>query len=281
MTGELIDRAGASARLFRDAPKWGDHKTAALGAFRCETEQAGTALLTTICSELRAEGVEAIIGPMDGDTWHAYRTITGTDGSVPFLMEPTAGDHDYAAFRSAGFEPISSYVSTRGRLEDAISQPPDMPEDCIISAWDGTDPAHLFGHVFDLSLQTFQRNAFYKPITRSQFLALYEPYVPMLDKRFILFARRGDGTLLGFLFGIPDFLQGPETKTVILKSYASGHPGVGHCLAHRFHQTALENGFDTVIHALMHEDNKSLDRSAKHGASVFRRYALMGRVLRP
>jgi hypothetical protein len=40
-------------------------------------------------------------------------------------------------------------------------------------------------------------------------------------------------------------------------------------------------GFTEVIHALMHEDNASRERSTRHKANLFRRYALMGRVLHP
>ena len=38
-------------------------------------------------------------------------------------------------------------------------------------------------------------------------------------------------------------------------------------------------GFETAIHALMHDDNLSAVRSGLNGADVFRRYALMGRAL--
>jgi hypothetical protein len=66
---------------------------------------------------------------------------------------------------------------------------------------------------------------------------------------------------------------------VILKTYASRRRGVGHLLADTFHRRALALGFTHVIHALMHVDNVSRGRSARHATSVFRRYALMGRVL--
>ena len=35
-------------------------------------------------------------------------------------MEPVSGPHDRAAFEAAGFAPVSSYVSTRAALADAI-----------------------------------------------------------------------------------------------------------------------------------------------------------------
>jgi len=62
----------------------------------------------------------------------------------------------------------------------------------------------------------------------------------------------------------------------VLKTYAGVRRGVGHLLAHHFHETAKALGCTNVIHALMHADNVSLVRSGQHGAQVFRRYALFG-----
>ncbi|MEM8795405.1 MAG: hypothetical protein AAGE61_07545 [Pseudomonadota bacterium] len=95
----------------------------------------------------------------------------------------------------------------------------------------------------------------------------------------ILFARREDGSLAGFLFGLPNYVEGADPKTAILKSYTSAERGVGHCLADRFHRAALSLGLTTTIHALIHEYNASLARSRMHSAEIFRRYALFGRVL--
>lgn len=38
-------------------------------------------------------------------------------------------------------------------------------------------------------------------------------------------------------------------------------------------------GYRDVVHALIHDDNISRQRSERLGATVFRRYALMGRRL--
>ena len=45
------------------------------------------------------------------------------------------------------------------------------------------------------------------------------------------------------------------------------------------HQNARRHGFTHAIHALMHVDNISRERSQRQGGEVFRRYALMGRML--
>jgi len=278
MTDDASERsvAGASCLLFRDAPAWEGRRTASVGRFRCDSAAAGQELLAQIAVELTAEGYQAVIGPMDGDTWHSYRLVTESDGSPPFLMEPTSGACDGEAFTAAGFTPLSHYVSTRTALDAAIGPAVVSVPGVSVSAWDGRDAAALVHQLYALSAGAFRNNAFFKPLDEAGFLRLYEPVMPLVDPRFVLFARTEAGALVGFLFGMPDRLEGAAPRTVILKTYASAQRGVGHLLADHFHRCARDAGFVDAIHALMHVDNISLNRSARHSGEIFRRYALLG-----
>lgn len=275
---EIRDSDRAKCTVYRDAPAWGERKTAAVGGFSCESADAGSHLLHGVCDMLAREGFDAVIGPMDGDTWHKYRAVSESDGSAPYFLEPVSGLYDHAAFTSAGFAPISSYVSARANIDDAIGEPPKGIDGITITAWDGENAAALIGDLFNLSRSAFVNNAFYKPITREAFLELYQPIIPAIDPRLVFFARAGD-RLAGYLFAIPNLLEGARPRTGIVKTYASGVSGVGHMLIDRAHRTFRELGYTDVIHALMHVDNRSRDRSQRHQGSVFRRYDLMGRDL--
>ena len=275
---ERVSIAGAEAVVYRDAPDWDHRRTAAIGGIQFESAEAGEALLTAVASRLRAERFEAIIGPMDGDTWHRYRLVADSDASPAFLLEPTSGAHDHAAFVAAGFSPISSYVSARAQLTDTLAPQPVAMPGIVVTPWDGTGAEQLITQLFNMSAASFAGNHFFKPIGLEEFLELYRPVLPLLDPRHILFARTETGQLVGFLFGMPDRLA-PSRPAAILKTYASGLRGVGHLLADNYHRRALDMGFTEVIHALMHEDNASRDRSERHKAKVFRRYALLGRLL--
>jgi hypothetical protein len=269
----------ASCRIFRDAPSWDGRRTAAIGQFCCASAADGAALLARAGELLRGEGFAALIGPMDGDTWHRYRVVLESDGSPPFVMEPTSGPHDLAAFQSAGFESISLYASARATLAPAIeSEPPFAIDGVRVEAWNGVDAQALIGRLFDFSSAGFSRNAFFKPIDRSEFLKLYEPVIPAIDPRLVLFAFEGERPL-GFLFAFPNGAGQRRPDTVVLKTYASARPGVGRLLGDAFLRTARDLGFSAVIHALMHVDNVSRQRSEMHGGQIFRRYALMGRRL--
>jgi hypothetical protein len=277
---QRFESDGASARVWRDAPSWDGARTAAIGAFACAGASKGAALLSQIAAMLAAEGFEAVIGPMDGDTWHRYRVVVDSDGSPAYALEPMSGPHDHAAFAGAGFAPISEYVSARGELGSAIAaEPVDLPG-VVVSAWDGRNAEQLIEPLFQLSSAEFSRNRFFKPIARATFLDLYRPIMPLIDPAYVLFAQSAGG-FVGFLFGLPDRLEGAAPRTVILKTYASRLRGVGHLLADTFHRKALAAGFTHVVHALMHVDNVSRQRSARYEARIFRRYALMGRRLGP
>ncbi len=275
---QLISRPGAALRLYRDAPSWDGLRCAAIGGLGFDDLDGAANLLTEVIDTLRAEGFGAVLGPMDGDTWHSYRTIIDSDGSPAFALEPQSGAHDHAALLGAGFEPISRYVSSRARLVDTLGAEPVSMPGVTVTAWDGTGAEQLISRLFALSGNAFAGNHFFKPIGIEAFLALYRPILPMLDPRHILFAHAATGDLVGFLFGYPDRLA-REKPAAVLKTYASGLRGVGHLLADEYHRRALAMGHEEVIHALMHETNISKERSARHNARVFRRYALMGRRL--
>jgi hypothetical protein len=276
---EPIEIEGAKASLYRDAPEFDGKRAMAIGAIRFGQEAAGVRLLEDIAALARKEGFEALLGPLDGDTWHSYRLVTESDGSRPFLLEPVSGPHDLAAFGKADFVPVSRYVSSRARLDDAIADEPASVPGVAVTAWDGQDGEKLIRNLYDLSAGAFSRNRFYKPIGFDAFMAIYKPIMPFVDPRHVLFAHDDKGDLKGFLFGTPDLAAKEGERAAILKTYASGMRGVGHLLADTYHRRARDLGFEHVIHALMHEDNASRKSSEMHKATVFRRYALMGRML--
>lgn len=276
MMKETIQTDGAKLSVYLQGPDWDGAPTAAIGDFSCKTPDSGLQALRAGIALIQKAGINRVVGPMSGDTWHSYRFVSESDGSAPFLMEPTNKSHDPDVFRSAGFATISKYFSARVPLAHAATSSPTATDAFEVVPWDGTNPEELFRQVYELSVEAFSQNAFYKPISEPDFLAMYMPVVPMLKPELIFFARRPDGSLAGFLFGIPNYAEGPKPKAAILKTYASLERGAGRHLASRFHKSALKLGCDTAIHALIHDDNQSADRSVAEGATVFRRYSLMG-----
>ena len=275
MIQETLKADGARLTLYWDGPEWEGEATVTVGDVMVSNREAGADLLAQAIEKVRDAGRTWMIGPMAGDTWHGYRFVSESDGSPAFLMEPKDSPEGRAVFHAAGFTEIGRYFSARQSLEE-IGAPPPEAEGFRIETWDGSNPEALFRQVFELSRQAFEKNAFYKPITAEDFLAMYMPIVPMLKKDLIFFARRPEGELAGFLFAIPDYAQGPESDTVILKTYASLVRGAGRALVHACQESAKSLGYKDLIHALIHDANQSAERSEREGGKVFRRYELLG-----
>lgn len=279
MQPETFSIDTSRATLYRNSPSWNDLNTAAIGGIKFKTVEDGVELLKRMIAVCRQEGYRAVLGPLDGDTWHSYRLVYESNGMSPFLMEPTSGEHDLTVFERAGFEPVSKYISAKADLANTLGENPATIPGITIEPWDGKNGAALIRDLFDMSTDAFAGNKFFTPIAFDDFLAIYEPLLPLIQKEHVLFARGEQNELKGFLFGSPDFMDQSELQSAILKTYASKMRGVGHLLADTYHRRAIDMGFKSVIHALIHEDNTSRNRSEMHNSEVFRRYALMGRKL--
>jgi hypothetical protein len=275
---DAISLPGASLRIFREAPALEGKRTAAMGQFTCETAEAGARAIREAMALLRAEGFGAVLGPMDGSTWAKHRLVTESDGRPSFLMEPTNPLHYVAAFEASGLGVVSRYVSA--------VRPASVPASAgaavggmRIRDFDPQRAEAELGRIHALSLEAFTSNHFYQPISREDFLASYRPVLSAIDPELVLLLDDDAGKLRGFLFALPNLAEGPSTRTVILKTYASRVKGGGSMLANAFHSRAQAKGFAEVIHALMHESNLSATHSDRTGGKIFRRYALWGGLL--
>ena len=276
MAMEIMKTAGGGLKIYPDGPEWDGKASCTFGNISFKTRYDGAALLRDAIDRIRGLGRDRVLAPMEGDTWHSYRLVSDSDGSAPFMLEPTSKAHDRQAFLDAGFAPISRYFSTRLDLNEWGPLTPSATDAFRIQTWDGTDAESLFGKVYQVSTKAFAGNKFYKHISEDDFLAMYMPLVDLIKREFVLFARRPDGDLAGFLFAIPNYAEGPMPKTVIVKTYASLLRGAGRHLLYSCHASARAMGYQMAIHALMHETNESAERSARDGAKVFRRYELLG-----
>jgi hypothetical protein len=275
---DVIQMPGASLTMFRDAPALEGRRTAALGAFSCETAEAGARTIREAMAVLKDEGFGAVLGPMDGDTWGKHRLVVESDGRAPFLMEPANPAHYVEAFEQSGLGVVSRYVSAI-RPVDAPPSGSAAPVGLRLRNFDPSCAERDLTRIHSLSLAAFADNRFYQPIALDDFLASYRPVLPAVDPELVLLLENDAGDLKGFLFAVPNLMEGPQTKTVILKTYASRVKGGGSMMANAFHGRAKARGFVEEIHALMHESNLSATHSDRAGGKVFRRYALWGGLL--
>lgn len=261
-----------------------------------EDDPAAALLLNHACARLAAQGCTQAVGPMDGNTWRHYRFITQRRVEGPaqpaFFLEPDNHDAWPGQFTRAGFAPLAHYTSAVTR-ELTRTDPRTQQlsrrlgeHGVTIRALNIAALERDLSAVYALSLASFADNFLYTPISAGEFLAQYHALQPHLRPELVMLTER-EGKLLGYLFALPDIAQqrrGENIDTVILKTVARvpqrAVAGLGHVLVERCHQVAHELGYRRVIHALMHENNRSVTLSAKY-AAVFRRYTLFARELAP
>lgn len=288
--GEPVARASL---WWTHAPPHPDQRIGCIGHYAAHERAAAAALLESACRDLSAAGCTLAVGPLDGNTFRAYRFVTrrSFDGPPhpPFFLEPDNPDAWPADFVSAGFSPLAEYYSARTALDapdPRLTQfAPRLAEQGV--AVRALDPAAFtpeLDRLYEVVMAGFGRALLFSPIQREEFMAQYAPLQKLLVPELVLLAER-EGRLVGFMLALPDLAQaqrGEAVDTVILKTVAVlpelGGAGVGSALVALVQERARQMGFRYAIHALMHGDNVSRKISA-HYAQPMRQYTLFAKGL--
>ncbi len=286
----LVDSAGTllarASCWWAGTPALPDQRVGVVGHFAAEDGDSACAILDAACACLAAAGCTCCVGPMDGNTWRSYRLVTDPGTAPPFFLEPTNPPSWPDHFTRAGFEVLATYSSAIARRLTEVD--PRVPQAQARVAAEGVvirslriDEADAeLRRIFALSLDSFSRNFLYTPIAESEFLEQNRRILPFVIPELVLLAEQG-GTLVGFLFAVPDVLQTPP-EAVVIKTVAVSPDlariGLGGLLVATAHERAHRLGFGRVIHALMHDQNVSRNISQRH-AETMRRYAVFVRPI--
>jgi GNAT superfamily N-acetyltransferase len=260
-----------------------------IGHYAATNHEAAAMVLTAARERLSQAGCSIAIGPMNGTTWQSYRFVTERGEQPAFFMEPTNPEEWPRQFERAGFSSLASYFSA---LNDDVSRPDTRLGEMETKIADAgitirsanNDLRVELEKIYAVSKISFRQNFLYTEIPEAEFVAMYEPLLPIVRPELVLiaeYARR----CVGYLFAIPDLAmktRGPEIDTFIIKTVSIlPEPqlrGLGSLLVARAQQIGHELGFRRCIHALMFEDNISLNIS-RHYASVMRKYSLYSKEL--
>lgn len=295
----LVDEGQTVARCsvwWADGPAWPDDPACSVGRVgHLEIHSHGVELISAALDELRAAGCGAVLGPMDGSTWNAYRLVTrdapqGGTPMPPFAMEPFPSQRVGLTLQSGGFEPVARYVSAwvaeiPNEAESwELAQQRLAAEGIRVRPLDAENVDRDLRAIHALALDAFAQNVFYTPCPQESFLTAYKSILARAEPRLILLAERGEA-LVGTGFALPDLekkARREHVDTVIVKTVAVAPSergvGLGSALTLGMHESARSLGFTRAIHALMHEANTSV-RISRHTAVPMRRYALLGRKL--
>jgi len=283
---------GGSLHLWHNRPDYNGRKTSYIGnvniheKYRKNEEQ----LFNKIFEELKKEGIETIIGPLNGTTWNTYRYVTEKGNGRPFLMEPWNEDYSVSLFEKLGFKPLAGYISTvmegmdsdgRRNLNKKIEKLKkfDYYKDIKVESAENKDLLTVLNKVYDLTVEAFKNNFLYSELEREIFLKMYMSYEDKIIKKFFKMLYLGD-ELIGYVFGIPDYAElGYKGKidTIILKTIAVSPiyngKGMGYILINSLVEEAEKEGYENVIYALMHQSNVSKNIGLLLG-NMLRKYTL-------
>ena len=283
---------GGSLHLWHNRPDYKRRRTSYIGnvniheKYRKDEEQ----LFNKIFEELKKEGIETIIGPLNGTTWNTYRYVTEKGSRRQFLLEPWNEDYSVSLFEKLGFKPLAGYISTvmegmdsdgRRNLNKKIEKLKkfDYYKDIKVESAENKDLLTVLNKVYDLTVEAFKNNFLYSGLEREIFLKMYMSYEDKIIKKFFKMLYLGD-ELIGYVFGIPDYAElGYKGKidTIILKTIAVSPiyngKGMGYILINSLVEEAEKEGYENVIYALMHQSNVSKNIGLLLG-NMLRKYTL-------
>ena len=127
--GDAVLRVGDAESPLAECVVWwnpgleleGD-KLGLIGRYRAESDGAARALLDEARGLLTGHGCARAVGPMDGDTWYAYRFVTDPGDGDRFLMEPWNPPDWPRQFTENGFDELARYFSA---VNDDLSRKDD------------------------------------------------------------------------------------------------------------------------------------------------------------
>lgn len=233
-----------------------------LGSFEAlDDPEAVSRLFAEGVSGLRQAGAGAVIGPMDGDTWHRYRLNVGPWDDPPFLLEPTNPPYYEKLWEGNGFAVLERYFSKRVPAAAVVEHLEGRSREALAAGY-RLRPIDLdryegeLAALYRLSRESFREAFLYTDIPEEEFRALYRGARRFLDPDLVLFAQSPDGRDVGFLFAYPDRGAVVDFKTM---GVLPGHrrSGVAAALFHRGHRAALAKGFAQANHCLIREGNPS------------------------
>lgn len=288
----VSENGGVQARCslwWTHVPAYDQHRLGVIGHYAATNDEAAAAVLATASERLRAASCSLAIGPMNGNTWRSYRFVTESGEEPPFFLEPANPPEWPLQFERAGFSPLGAYFSA---LNSNLSRPDPRIEGLERKMADAgvrvrsarADLSKELEKIYAVSRVSFQQNFLYTEIPQADFIAIYEPVLPVARPELVLLAE-SDGECVGYLFAIPDLAQkarGHDVDTFILKTVSilpcAELRGLGTLLVARAQNIGHEMGFRRCIHALMFENNTSLNIS-RHYAEVMRKYTLYSKDL--
>ncbi|HLT88762.1 MAG TPA: hypothetical protein VKZ57_14320 [Sphingobacterium sp.] len=264
-----------------------DKNVGLVGAYEAqENEEAVEQLFQAIEKRAKEQGLDFLIGPMNGSTWENYRFHDHPQKPL-FFMEMKHHHYYAKQWKSIGFQPIAHYYSAVAtiapRRNDKIGQIKNrLLRDGIVIRKIGMDNYKAdLKKLYPFLLESFKQNFLYTPISESSFLEKYLPLRPVLKPGFVQIAEY-EGRIVGVLLGTDDLLN-PASKTLIIKTLARSperlYRGLGLVLVDEFYQKGISQKYQQIIFAFMIDEGDATPLSDQYNGQLLKTYTLYGKSI--
>lgn len=219
-----------------------------------------------------------IIGPINGSTWEEYR-IPERSQTTLFLGDIQEPEYYHNFYQRNGFEVLYRYFTSTAtpKVFDKTKQIEALQLQGVrIRNIDLSSYAEELQSIYNLCMIAFRENELFTPISIDDFISKYIPYKQLIEERFVLIAEDSKG-IIAFIFCYPDYTN-TEQKKLIIKTIARNpektYKGLIDTMVNLIYKRAHEEHFQSVIHAFMHEKNKSHILSPRYGGTITKSYRL-------
>ncbi|MEN0046138.1 MAG: hypothetical protein AAF806_03655 [Bacteroidota bacterium] len=261
---------------------------ACIGSYECVENQEVSKQLLQYAFQLAKEKDYAwLLGPMEGSTWNNYR-FSLHNNQPNFFLEPYHHVYYNQQFQTAGFQPIARYVSNLDEkldIDESRLQKLEthfQKEGIIVRNIDLKKIEEELYRIGQFSIKAFADNFLYTPIAPEDFVAKYSKVKSLFQQELIWIVENKQQEIQAISFSIKDHWDA-KGETVIIKSLArkkgSSLRGLGAYLIAKTYQTVKSLGYQKVIHAMMIQDNASVNLSEKYSGDAYKEYVLYGKKM--
>lgn len=263
--------------------KWEENRAACFGSYESSDDSMVSDRLLSLAKELaRTNRCSWLIGPMEGSTWNNYRFSLSNERSN-FFLEPYHHTYYNQQLLDTDFEIIAKYTSNRDHKIECDSTKVKLLEKkyelegAIVRTLDMENlEADLFRFA-EFCNEVFSENVLFTPIDERQFVQKYLAVKGYLDPTLTCIIEDEHESIQAVLFCLKDHMD-QSGKTMMVKTIArrrtSPFKNVGHYFASKVVEMADKGGFESVIHAFMHDQNASLEISNTYSEQHEKSYAL-------
>lgn len=253
-----------------------------VGNYECvEDPEAAKFLFDEIGNAALALGLNDLIGPMHGDTWQSYRYSLLPQ--TPFLMESLHCPYYPEQWQQNGFSVWAQYQTNKELIKHKVLQKDAdayfTDKQLTIRQFDSINAIDDLKKIRAFCTQVFVHNFMYSSISEAEFLALYTPLLPLLKPGLIDIVMDND-KMVGLIFAIDNLYANKEVivKT-IARDLSDNYKGLAHHLAAKFQYKAWSMGYETMLHAYFHVDNKSSRVSSNYDGQMYQQHVLYKKEL--